>query len=86
MRAKLSSLTIWKADINTGVYIVIGVSRVLLQRYKYQAVNLLLSGRFMVSKYSPRIFAQPDSFLFFKIMNYQLLFKTLRYFTIHGNI
>jgi len=33
-----SSLTIWKADINTDIYMVKGVSRVLLHDYKYQAV------------------------------------------------
>jgi len=39
MRLSNSSLTIWKADINTGIYKVEGVSRVLLRNYKYQAVK-----------------------------------------------
>jgi len=30
MRAKLSSLTIWKADINTGIYMANTVSRCCL--------------------------------------------------------
>jgi len=34
----ISSLTIWKADINIGIYIVNTVSRCCLQYYKYQAV------------------------------------------------
>ena len=28
MRAKICSLTIWKADINTGIYVMCSVSRV----------------------------------------------------------
>ena len=52
------------------------MSRVLIHDYKYQAVNLLLSGRFMVIVAPPRRRNQSDSFLFFGIMNYQLLFKT----------
>ncbi len=36
-----SSLTIWKADINTGIYMVWGVSRVLIQIIN---TKLLLAG------------------------------------------
>ncbi|AAZ24333.1 hypothetical protein CPS_0341 [Colwellia psychrerythraea 34H] len=38
MRANLNSLTIWKADINIGIYKVSTVSRCCLHDYKYQAV------------------------------------------------
>ena len=34
----ISSLTIWKADINIGIYKVDTVSRCCLHDYKYQAV------------------------------------------------
>jgi len=35
----ISSLTIWKADINIGIYIANTVSRCCLLPYKYQAVS-----------------------------------------------
>ena len=38
MRASLNSLTIWKADINIGIYMTNTVSRCCLLPYKYQAV------------------------------------------------
>ena len=66
------SLTIWKADINTGIYIATNGVALLFATYKYQAVNILLSGIFMVIKHSPRVFNQPDN----KLAYYQLLFKT----------
>jgi hypothetical protein len=38
------SLTIWKADINTDIYMMKGVSRVLLYNYEYQQrIELTLS-------------------------------------------
>ena len=48
------------------------MSRVLIHNYKYQAVNLLLSGRFMVIVAPPRRRYRPDIF----VRIYQLLFKT----------
>ena len=35
----MSSLTIWKADINIGIYMTNTVSRCCLHDYKYQAVS-----------------------------------------------
>jgi len=39
MRLNNSSLTIWKADINTGIYMTNTVSRCCLYKYRYQAVS-----------------------------------------------
>ena len=36
---KISSLTIWKADINIGIYMTNTVSRCCLLQYKYQAIT-----------------------------------------------
>ena len=43
MRAKYDSLTIWKADINTGIYIALNGVALLFTMYKYQAVFLGIS-------------------------------------------
>ena len=45
MRAKITSLTIWKADINIGIYIVLNGVALLLAMYKYQAVVTSFIGK-----------------------------------------
>ena len=42
MRAENDSLTIWKADINTDIYMMNAVSRCCSYNYKYHRLNILL--------------------------------------------